>query len=205
MFRPDRRDPGFRASLGIHPGQTVLLYAGRLSPEKELDVLFGAFAQLPPGKFVLVIAGDGPDVAAVRRYATANADAVRFLGHIASREALAKVYASSDIFVMPGRYETFGMSTLEALCSGLPVVGIRESGTATIVPPHAGVLSRAGDDKDLAAAIRAVAAWPAETTRAGCHAFAADQFSWDAVFDQYVEMYRELLREAAVPAALQPA
>jgi len=203
-FHPGRRDDRFRTALGIRADQTVLFYAGRLSAEKELDVLFAAHERLPRGTFVLVIAGDGPDASAVRRYAAQRVNDVRYIGHLASRDELAVAYASSDVFVMPGRYETFGMATLEAICSGPPVVGIRGSGTAAIVPPHIGVLAGAGDAGDLAAAIRSVAAWPAEATRAACHAFAAARFSWDVVFDQYVDMYRDLIRETAV-AAPQPA
>ena len=60
VFHPARRDPTFRNRLRIEPDQTAIFYAGRLSPEKELDVLFAAFERLPPRKFVLIVAGDGP-------------------------------------------------------------------------------------------------------------------------------------------------
>jgi len=197
MFTPARRDPGLRRRFGITPAQKVIFYAGRLSPEKELDVLFGAFERLPHPEFILMIAGEGPDAAAVARYATTRPH-VHYLGHIDSRSDLATAYASSDLFVIPGRYETFGIATLEAIASGLPVAGIESDGTATVVPAGAGVMAKPGNATDLAAAIKTVAAWDAETTRHACHRFAASLFAWDRVFDAYFDTYRELIRDTPV-------
>ena len=196
-FHPNRRSAAFRDDLGIGPNQTILFYAGRLSPEKELDVLFAAFERLPGGgQYVLVLAGDGPQAASVARYADTH-PWVRYLGHLSSRDELATAYASADLFVAPGRYETFGMSTAEALCSGLPIVGIEDSGTAALITPQTGIATRAGDAASMADAISAVASWRPDTTRDACHRFASAQFAWDRVFDRYVAMYRELLAPAA--------
>jgi alpha-1,6-mannosyltransferase len=196
MFHPKRRDPDLRVRLGIAPEQKAILYAGRLSPEKELDVLFAAHDRLSPRDFVLLIAGDGPGVEAVKRHAAAH-PGVKYLGHVESRADLAALYASSDIFVTPGRYETFGMATLEAISCGLPVVGIRDSGTATLVPPQIGRLVRAGDAADMAGSISTIAAWCLDRTREVCHAFASERFSRDVVFDQYFGIYRDLIDAAS--------
>ncbi len=69
---------------------------------------------------VLVVAGDGP----LRRPLQASAARlpVRFLGHVASRESLAKLLATADVVIAPSPAETFGLSALEALASGTPVV-----------------------------------------------------------------------------------
>lgn len=191
-FDPSRRDPTFRSALGIEPGQKVVFYAGRLSREKEIDLLQAAFERLPHPKFILMIAGDGPDATAIARYAATHRY-VRYLGHLDSRQMLATAYASADVFVTPGRYETFGMSTIEAISSGLPVVGIEGSGTATFVPVYAGAMVPAGQSSDLAAAITRVTAWDPATTRQACHQFAATAFPWDRVLDSYFETYRELI------------
>ena len=192
MFHPRHRDDGFRQRLGITPARKVLIYAGRLSPEKELDVLWDAFARLPADEYALVVAGGGPDAAAVAARA-ATLPNVTYLGDIASRADLARAFASADLFVIPGRYETFGMATLEALASGLPVVGIRDSGTATIVPRDLGILTPAGDAGALAAAITTAAAWPRDAMREACRAFAAKSYAWDNVLDRYFALYRALL------------
>jgi alpha-1,6-mannosyltransferase len=196
MFSPVRRDGALRARLAIGPESTVLLYAGRLSAEKELDVLFDAYDRLSPREFVLLIAGDGPDADAISRHAETH-PGVKYLGHVESRAELATVYASSDIFLSPGRHETFGMATLEAISCGLPVVGIRNSGTATFVPSEIGVLAREGDAEDFAKAISTVATWPLDDLRHVCHAFAAEHYSWDFVLDQYFKVYRRVIDEAA--------
>ena len=83
------------------------------------------------------------------------------------------------------------MSTLEALAGGLPVVGIRESGTAAFVGPRVGKLTSAGDADELAAAIVAVSTWPLPSLRQECHATAADHYSWDQVLDHYMAVYRQ--------------
>lgn len=190
-FSPRHRSTTFRRAHDVGPDQTVVLYAGRFSSEKEVDVLVAAFERLPGNRFVLMLAGDGPDAAAIRRYAATRRD-VRYLGHLASRTDLATAFASSDVFVTPGRYETFGMSTLEALCSGLPIVGIRDSGTASVVPRHLGVMSPAGDADAMAAAIRQAARRSGHATRRACHRFAAAHYAWDRVLEQYVSVYRAL-------------
>ena len=193
-FTPARRDAAWRARMGIGPESTVLVYAGRLSVEKELDVLFGAFDRLPAGRFALVIAGDGPNADATARHA-ATRRGIHYIGHVESRAELASIYASSDICVSPGRYENFPMAAIEAVAAGLPVVGIRGSGTETFVPPEIGVLASAGDAQGFADAIATVAGWPLDTSREARHAFAAERYSWDLVIEQYLEVYRRAISE----------
>jgi alpha-1,6-mannosyltransferase len=193
-FHPDKRDPRFRENLGIPPQAKILLYVGRLSPEKEVQTLLKAYACLPEGQYVLLIVGDGPEEAAMRSYAESH-PGVRFLGHMDRPSELAAVYASSDVYVMPGRYETFGMSTVEALACGLPVVGIEESGTGTIVTPGVGALARAGDPQDLAAKISAVASWTDDKVRAACRSRASTSYSWNEIFDRYFSLYRRLISD----------
>lgn len=191
-FNPQRSDPAFRSGHGIGSDQIILLYAGRLSVEKELNVLLAAHACLCPERFVLLIAGDGPQTDLVRKHAATHR-AVRYLGHFDDPAELAVVYASSDMFVIPGRYETFGMATLEAIASGLAVVGIQGSGTAGIVPKEVGVLTSAGDSGEMAAGITTVAQWPRERVRNVSSSFASQNYAWDSVLDEYFKLYRRLV------------
>lgn len=101
--------------------ELVLLYVGRIAAEKELDVLLAA-AELLNKKnlaFKLILVGDGPERREMEAKGIAN---VIFTGYKFNKE-LQEIYASSDIFVFPSSSETYGNVILEAMASGLPVVG----------------------------------------------------------------------------------
>lgn len=119
LFHPDRRDPATRARLGVAGGAPLLIHVGRLAPEKNLALAMRAYRRLlalrPDARLVCV--GDGPMGAALRRD---NPDVV-FTG-ILRGEALARVFASADLFVFPSLSETFGNVTLEAMASGIATV-----------------------------------------------------------------------------------
>ncbi|KAK6905999.1 hypothetical protein I204_08513 [Kwoniella mangroviensis CBS 8886] len=124
---------------GVDEDEVVLLYVGRISWEKNLQLILSAYSLLaqflPEGSLLpkLVFVGDGParsDLEA-RCSAEKNWD-VTFMGHRQGEE-LAKCYASADIFVFPSFTETFGQVVLEALASGLPVVGLDAEGTRDLV------------------------------------------------------------------------
>ncbi len=131
-------EPRFHASLGVL-ARPVSLFVGRVSYEKNID----AFLQLEvPG--TKVVCGVGPLESSLReRYPH-----VRWLG-ILPREALAQVYASADVFVMPSRSETFGLVMLEAMACGTPVAAYPVEGPLEVLgePARGGLL-----DADLKAA-----------------------------------------------------
>ncbi|MBZ4324380.1 glycosyltransferase, partial [Streptomyces huiliensis] len=144
-FHPDRRDLELRNALA--PGGELLVgYAGRLVPAKRLELLAPVCA-LPGVR--LVLAGDGPSAAALR---TALPGA-RFLGCRRGDE-LARILASLDVFVHPGRGEAFSHTVHEALASGVPVVAPATGGPLDLVR-HArtGLLVRPDDALALAEAV----------------------------------------------------
>jgi glycosyltransferase involved in cell wall biosynthesis len=119
LFHPARRDDALRAQWGAPGDETVAIYVGRIAPEKNLDLAVSAFRALqqerPGAKFAWV--GDGP---ARARLQQDNPDFI-FCG-IQRGEALARHFASGDLFVFPSHSETFGNVTLEAMASGVPTV-----------------------------------------------------------------------------------
>lgn len=119
LFTPARRDAALHRRYA-GPNGRLLLYVGRLAPEKGLPVLLAAFALLKERlpRVSLVLAGDGPLRADLERRAPAG---VRFAGYVQGVE-LARLYASADVFAFPSTTETYGNVLLEALASGLPVV-----------------------------------------------------------------------------------
>ncbi len=121
-FSPQHRSQQLRQQWGADAETRVMLYVGRLSPEKEVDVLIKSFhaLQARQGRNIkFVIVGDGPD--RVRLGKMAQSDDVIFMGSL-SGQALSAAYASADVFAFASQADTFGNVVLEAIASGLAVV-----------------------------------------------------------------------------------
>ena len=123
LFHPERRDPALREQWGVDAGIPVVLYVGRIAPEKNLELAVQAFraAQRKQPALRYVWVGDGPARAALQ---AAHPDFI-FAGRQRG-EALARHIASADLFPFPSLSETFGNVILEAMACGLPVVAYHE-------------------------------------------------------------------------------
>ncbi|MET9438306.1 glycosyltransferase [Streptomyces sp. NPDC006551] len=126
--RPGRRSTVLRAKH-VDGERVLLLLCSRLSVEKRPGTALDALAELRGRgiRAALVVAGDGPLRGALERRAREERLPVRFLGHVADREALADLQAAADVCLAPGPAETFGLSALEALACGTPVVASASS------------------------------------------------------------------------------
>ena len=140
-FSVDRKNAAKRkeilAEADFPENATVLLYAGRLSPEKNVKFLPKILRSLlkfynydtERHEYRLLIAGDGP----LKNWLQENLEKhapgkFKILGHIKDHEKLADIYANSDIFLHPNPREPFGIAPLEAMASGLPVVAPNSGG-----------------------------------------------------------------------------
>jgi glycosyltransferase involved in cell wall biosynthesis len=123
QFSPNHRRDSFRERF--HEDPFIYLYVGRISAEKQLDLALAAFEQIHfhHHEAVFLVVGDGPKRS---HYEQAFPSAI-FLGYKTGKE-LAKIYASSDVFVFPSATETFGNVVLEAMSSGLPVITANKGG-----------------------------------------------------------------------------
>ena len=120
-FHPQHRSEQLRQRWQATSNTTVMLYVGRLSPEKEVDVLINSYLRMQKTQtrqIKMVIVGDGPDRNRLMQLAR-NSDVI-FTGSLTG-QALAQAYASADVFVFASQIETFGNVVLEAMASGLPV------------------------------------------------------------------------------------
>lgn len=128
-----------REHAGIPADSTVLLYAGRISPEKNIGLLLDFMKILAKDEkrdFRLVIAGMGPQAEWLKNETAKQIpNKIVQLGHI-DKETLADYYANADVFVHPNPKEPFGIAPLEAMASGVPVVA----------PNSGGILSYATDE-----------------------------------------------------------
>jgi glycosyltransferase involved in cell wall biosynthesis len=143
QFSPNRKSESVRKEMisraGIPEESIVLLYAGRISPEKNVALLTDFMKVLAKDKtrdFRLVVAGDGPQADWLRDFGDKNLPGkIVLLGHL-DKETLANYYANADIFVHPNPKEPFGIAPLEAMASGVP----------TVVPNAGGLLFYATDE-----------------------------------------------------------
>lgn len=156
-------DPGLFSPAGEKPTnqrQTMVIgYAGRLVPEKGVDILLAACAQLPPGAWSLRILGDGPERAMLEKLASKLGidEQVEFLGRLPSSQT-PHYYRGLDVLVLPSLsrpnwVEQFGRVLTEAMACGVTVVG-SNSGEIPWVIGDAGVLFPEGDAAALAGALK---------------------------------------------------
>ncbi|MBA2240680.1 MAG: glycosyltransferase, partial [Solirubrobacterales bacterium] len=152
LYDPALRDP---ASL---PGEVSVLYAGRLTKEKGIELLAESFelARRRDPRLHLVLAGGGPEEEALRSRLGEHAT---FLGWL-ERDQLARAYASADLFCFCSRTDTYGQVITEAQASGLPVVAVGEGGPASLIRHGAnGYLCRP-EAAEIASAVAQLAASP---------------------------------------------
>ena len=185
-FDPARRSAQIRARLAPG-GELIAGYVGRLAPEKHVELLAGITA-LPGVR--LVIVGGGPAEGTLRRRMP---DAL-FLGERRGND-LAAIYASLDVFVHSGPYETFGQTLQEAAASGLPVVAPAAGGPLDLVEDGVtGYLVPPADAEAFPAAVARLAADPA--TRAAFGAAGRRKVlsrSWPALTDELIDHYAAVL------------
>jgi phosphatidylinositol alpha 1,6-mannosyltransferase len=194
-FHPARRDERLRAEIA--PGGEVIVgYVGRLATEKRVDLL-AAVARLPGVR--LAVTGGGPMEEELRR---ALPSAV-FLGE-RHGEDLARIYASLDVFVHTGPFETFGQTIQEAAASGLPVVAPAAGGPLDLVDDGVtGSLVPPADGDTLAAAVTRLAA--DQRLRSAMSEAARRRVlarSWPALTDELIDHYAAVIGAAAAPATM---
>lgn len=155
LFTPERRDLKFWQRYRQQNGAVRLLYVGRISKEKDLDILAEAYRQLKKEglSLQLFFVGDGPYLQELTK---SLPDAI-FTGYLRGPE-LATAYASADVFVFPSTTDTFGNVVIEAQAAGIPVIVSDTGGPKELVEAEvSGLVTRSHDAADLARAIRELA------------------------------------------------
>jgi glycosyltransferase involved in cell wall biosynthesis/predicted metal-dependent phosphoesterase TrpH len=190
-----RFDPG-KAAREDFPGEVKVLYAGRLTHEKGVDLLAESFlrARKVDPRLHLLLAGGGPEEDELRSRLGEHAT---FLGWLEGEE-LARAYASADLFLFCSTTDTYGQVVLEAGASGVPVVAVAEGGPASLVENrHTGMLCQADADH-IAGTVLQLAASPLLRRHLGASAVrAARERSWDRAMEQLAEGYRRALGAAS--------
>jgi alpha-1,6-mannosyltransferase len=193
-FRPIPDDSAeTRRSLSIDPSRKLLLYVGRLAPEKNTSVLFKSFELLcgrRPHEYQLLVIGDGPGRKALQRLA-AN-QPVKWLQYCTDPLELARYYRAADLFVHPGTQETFGLVALESQACGTPVVGIRGSRLDGIILHDQDSWAGANTPEALAGAIEQFGTRDLKELGQVAAASAAREYAWPRVFERLFCIYRDV-------------
>ena len=180
----------------VAEGRKLLMHISNFRPVKRVKDVVGIYAkvtqQIPSS---LVMVGDGPDriEAELEASRLGVADHVHFLGKL---ESVAPLLASADLFLLPTQIESFGLSALEALASGVPVIGVKGGGLPEVVRDgETGALCDAGDVDGMARAAIALLGdrdrWMAASTLAA--ADARERFGLEEIVAQYESFYLRAL------------
>lgn len=193
-FHPRMASAPLRRTLAPD-GAPLLVMASRLSPEKHPELAIEAMRTLRrrgvPAR--LVIAGTGPSLGACER-AASDLD-VMFLGFVSDRARLAELLATADVVLAPGPVETFGLSALEALASGTPVVG-RRSGALPELLDHPAGRTAYGHPTSFAGGVTQLL--EGDRDRLGAIARAhAERFDWASTVDGMLSVHGLAVRRAA--------
>jgi alpha-1,6-mannosyltransferase len=197
-FHPARRASAaeVRRRLGV-PDAPMAVFLGRFAEEKRIETVLAGWGEVERRTDAwLVLVGAGPREARLR--ALAEGLQVRWVPYIRDRDAVADLLAAADLYVAPGPAETFGLSALEAMASGTPVLSVDQGGVADRVRRSgAGALYAAGDP--VACVEAAVALLRSDLGALGsvARSFTERHHSWRAAFDGIFRTYRTLLAQGA--------
>lgn len=194
-FHPNHRNDSLRKSLNIEE-KIVLLYVGRVSPEKGLSLLRESMIRLNEkynDRIALIVTGEGPMLPELMATMPKN---VIFTGYKQGHE-LAEIYASSDIFAFPSGFETFGNVVLEAMASGIPVVGVSKGGVMeSIIPHRTGLLAKPDDVDSFTAQLDEMIQNAEMRRQLGMQARKfAETRSWDSIFKELIHTYEEIIQK----------
>jgi glycosyltransferase involved in cell wall biosynthesis/predicted metal-dependent phosphoesterase TrpH len=173
-----------------------VLYAGRISREKGVELLADAFLQARERdpRLQMMLAGGGPELQALAAQLGEHAS---FLGWLEGAE-LARAYANADIFLFPSATDTFGQVILEAQASGLPVLAVAEGGPLSLIEHGVSGLLRPAEQSALADGLVELAAQPALRRRLAAGGLrAVSGRTWERTLELLANGYRRALGDGA--------
>jgi glycosyltransferase involved in cell wall biosynthesis len=194
-----RFDPSLR-DAGALPGEINVLYSGRISNEKGVELLAESFlrAREREPRLHLILAGGGPEEDILRERL---GRAATFLGWLEGRE-LARTYASADVLLFPSETDTFGQVILEAQASGLPVVAVAQGGPLSLIEDRVSGLLAPAETGALADSLLEVVSSPILRERiAGSALRCARAITWELTLERLGVGYQRVLSGHGQPAS----
>lgn len=199
-LNPARRSPEARLRLlqtsGGRDDSILLLYVGRLVPEKNLSLLFHLLAHLARSAkrdYRLLVAGDGIERQQWETFCRQHVPGhATFLGHISDHRELADLLANADAFIHPNPREPFGIAPLEAMASGLPLIAPNTGGVSSYAGPANAWVAPATVE-GFASAVEDMLANESERTNRVKNALrTAAQYRWENVAASFLDLYADL-------------
>lgn len=181
-----------RTELGFPSDSFLVVYTGRLRPEKQLDLLVRAIATLP--RAVLALVGEGPEQSrlATLAHELGASDRIRLEGR---QEGVERYLRAADVFALPSRSEGMSNSLLEAMACGLACVATPVSGVAELLGADRGLIVPSGDGDALREALSRLSDNDADRRALGNRAavLIRERYSLARTADLTVEAYRTLV------------
>lgn len=192
LFNPKHKNKKILSKYGLDPNLITVLYVGRLAEEKSIPDLLTSFTELSFNNSIqLLIIGDGPVRSNLEALLAESKSKYSFAG-IQKGEELACLYASSDIFAFPSRTETFGQVVLEAMASGLPVLGYDSPGVRDLIEDQkSGILVNSLSSFKLGLELLVQDSQLRESYGQNSRELAL-QRSWDKILNSLLEEYKSL-------------
>ncbi len=201
VFVPDISDAGStREKLSIPRDVRLLIYVGRLAPEKNVRTLIEAFSLLhrrSPGRYHLLCVGDGTQRASITDLQR-KTDCIHWMPYCTDPHELASLYRAADLFVHPGVQETFGLVALESQASGTPVVGIKGSYMDRIIFTDQKQWATTNSPEALADAIEAKFTQDLRAVGLRASQEARQRYSWNTVFTRMMSFYSDVVTRPVV-------
>ena len=201
---PERRTQAARRALlslldaakHVTESTRLLLYVGRISPEKNTELLLEMMEQLTADSgldYRLLVAGSGPRMEWFTESAETRVPGrVHMLGQISNRERLAEIYANCDALIHPNPREPFGIAPLEAMASGLPVVAPRLGGVLTYANESNSWLADPTGESFADGVRQVFADEPARWAKVESAIQTAQDYSWAHATTRYFQLYDDL-------------
>jgi glycosyltransferase involved in cell wall biosynthesis len=191
-FSPGPRDAALRARLsGGHPDELLVLYVGRLSPEKRLELIRDPLFSVPGVRLAMV--GGGPSAAQLQRHFRGTPTS--FPGFLRGDDLVA-AYRAADLFLFPSTTETFGLVALEAMACGTPVIAANTGGVLDIIRDQEnGLLFDPANPGEIAGLVRRLQQEPGLHERLRERGLRhAHSRAWQATMDQLIDYYQMAVR-----------
>ncbi|MFN0110167.1 MAG: glycosyltransferase [Blastocatellia bacterium] len=171
----------------------LLLYAGRVSPEKNVPLLIEMMERLAGQDFRLIVAGAGPLADWLESESGRRVRGkVLLLGHVQDRQSLINLYANCDAFVHPNPCEPFGIAPLEAMAAGLPLVAPSAGGVLSYADETNSWLANPEAEAFAAAVENIFADGSTRKDKLARARWTAAQYRWPDVADRFFTLYDEL-------------